>query len=176
MPSAEEIYHEKLTLIITDSTQRIDLDVKGSGIKPELEIKNSAIELGPILPHATGVTADVIINNPSKLPVEFYSLDFDKDYLEEEKILREQKGYDKFGNLMLPPRKIGSGLPDELKRKPEFEIVDESESADQERPEIIEKHDPVQLANAKLGLIRYTRDFILNVKVNHVAIFCLISI
>ena len=77
------------------------------------------------------------------------SLDFDKEYLEEELILRDQKGFDKFGNLMLPPRSAGTGLPEELKKKPEVQIVDESENAEQQQVEVIEKHDPVQFRASK---------------------------
>ena len=64
---------------------------------------------------------DITIKNPCTFPVEFYSLDFDRQYLEEEDILRSlTQGYDQFKNLLLPPRCPGDTLPEELlPKKPE---------------------------------------------------------
>ena len=66
---------------------------------------------------------DITIKNPCAFPVEFYSLDFDRQYLEEEEILRQKPisdGYDQFKNLLLPPRCPGDTLPEELlPKKPE---------------------------------------------------------
>ena len=70
-----------------------------------------------------GKHMDITIKNPCAFPVEFYSLDFDRQYLEEEEILRQKPisdGYDQFKNLLLPPRCPGDTLPEELlPKKPE---------------------------------------------------------
>ena len=70
-----------------------------------------------------GKHMDITIKNPCAFPVEFYSLDFDRQYLEEEEILRQKPisdGYDQFKNLLLPPRCPGDMLPEELlPKKPE---------------------------------------------------------
>ncbi|NXF21289.1 HYDIN protein, partial [Rhodinocichla rosea] len=39
-----------------------------------------------------GVEATVVVKNPCNFPIEFYSLDFDEQYLEKEKILRMAVG------------------------------------------------------------------------------------
>ena len=44
------------------------------------------MEFGPILPHSSGDEQDVVIRNPCSFPVEFYNLEFDPQYLEEEKV------------------------------------------------------------------------------------------
>ena len=152
LPMDDENYDEKLTLIIADSVQRIDIDTRGVGVQPRIHIAQNIVELGPILPFSAGATFDVNISNPSTVPVEFYSLDFDGSYLEEEAILRKQKGFDKFGNLLLPPRSPGDLLPLELYRSND-PVKDDDGEVTPPKDEAIETHDPVQLAVAKhLGI------------------------
>ncbi|NWR06172.1 HYDIN protein, partial [Paradoxornis webbianus] len=61
-----------------------------------------------------GVEATVVVKNPSNFPIEFYSLDFDEQYLEEEKILRMAVGSEYQENFLMPPRAVGETLPPEL--------------------------------------------------------------
>ena len=60
--------------------------MSGQGNEPKLEFSSTLIEFGPVLPHSSGDEKEVIIRNPSSFPVEVYSLEFDKQYLEEEKV------------------------------------------------------------------------------------------
>lgn len=55
-------------------------------MEPRLEFSHTLVSFGPILPHGTGDEVDVTVRNPTSFPVEFYSLDFDKQYLLEEKV------------------------------------------------------------------------------------------
>ena len=80
----------------------------------DLSLFRNLVEFGPILPHSTGFEENIIIHNPCSFPVEIYNLEFDKGYLEEEKILRLMKGYDEFNTILLPPRTAGDKLPPEL--------------------------------------------------------------
>ena len=151
MPTGNEDYSEKLTILIVDSIQRIVLDASGTGLMPEIELNQNVLEMGPILQYSSGITSDIIISNPSKLSLEFYSLDFDDTYLAEEEILRNQKGFDKFGNLVLPPRPPGGLLPSELYPKPE--MVNPDEPKEEVQTKNISEEDPVQTAVAKyLGI------------------------
>ncbi|NXI06537.1 HYDIN protein, partial [Pachycephala philippinensis] len=63
-----------------------------------------------------GLEATVVVKNPCKFPIEFYSLDFDEQYLEEEKILRIAVGsgseYSK--TFLMPSRAVGETLPPEV--------------------------------------------------------------
>ncbi len=45
-------------------------------------------KLGPVLPYSTSAIACIEMRNPMEIPVEVYSLDFDKQYLDEEEILK----------------------------------------------------------------------------------------
>ncbi|NWW41877.1 HYDIN protein, partial [Panurus biarmicus] len=61
-----------------------------------------------------GVEATVVVKNPCNFPIEFYSLDFDEQYLEEEKILRMAMGSDYQKKFLMPPRTVGGTLPPEV--------------------------------------------------------------
>ena len=62
------------------------ISVSGQGNEPKLDFSSTLIEFGPVLPHSSGDEKEVIVRNPSSFPVEIYSLEFDKQYLEEEKV------------------------------------------------------------------------------------------
>ncbi|XP_021112382.1 hydrocephalus-inducing protein homolog isoform X2 [Heterocephalus glaber] len=114
MPKEEKFYSQTLMFQIAQSAQKLTLLVHGQGLEPHLEFSPSVLELGPLLPLASGDEAEVTVKNPCNFPVEFYSLEFDRQYLLEEKILRQLKGYDSYNTLLLPPRTPGENLPPEL--------------------------------------------------------------
>ncbi|NWW29248.1 HYDIN protein, partial [Falcunculus frontatus] len=60
------------------------------------------------------VEATVVVKNPCKFPIEFYSLDFDEQYLVEEKILRMAVGSKYPKTFLMPPRAMGGTLPPEV--------------------------------------------------------------
>ncbi|KAM9376112.1 hydrocephalus-inducing protein-like [Pholidichthys leucotaenia] len=107
-------YKRRLGVHVAESTKQAFITAQGQGILPHLEFCPSELELGPCLPASTEVQAEVIVKNPCSVPIEFYSLDFDKQYLKEEKILRLMQGYDDKNKLLLPPRQPGESLPAEL--------------------------------------------------------------
>ncbi|KAL6479129.1 hypothetical protein MHYP_G00125620 [Metynnis hypsauchen] len=113
-PVEGKAYREKLVVVVAQSTQRVLLLAQGQGQEPQLEFSTSVLELGPVLPYSGGQEAEVVVRNPCPFPIEFYSLDFDKQYLEEEKILQMMKGYDSQNVLLLPPRAPGEPLPAEV--------------------------------------------------------------
>lgn len=59
---------------------------RGQGLEPRLEFDRNLVEFGPILPHSSGDEQEIIVKNPSSFPTEFYNLEFDSSYLEEEKV------------------------------------------------------------------------------------------
>ncbi|KAM9351908.1 hydrocephalus-inducing protein homolog [Symphorus nematophorus] len=113
-PAEGHAYRRRLVVRVADSTQLVFITAKGQGEEPQLEFCPSVLELGPCLPHSTEVEAEVTVKNPCPFPIEFYSLEFDPQYLEEEKILRLMQGYDENKKLLLPPRVPGESLPKEL--------------------------------------------------------------
>lgn len=80
------MYKERLVIAVAQSTQRILLLAQGQGLEPQLEFSTSEIELGPVLPYSNGDEVEVLVRNPCPFPIEFYSLDFDRQYLEEERV------------------------------------------------------------------------------------------
>ncbi|XP_029109509.1 hydrocephalus-inducing protein homolog isoform X1 [Scleropages formosus] len=113
-PAEGKTYSQPLVLSVAQSSQRVLLLAQGQGEEPQLEFSSSVLELAPILPYSRGEEGEVLVRNPCSFPVEFYSLEFDKQYLEEEKILCMMKGYDAKNILLLPPRAPGETLPPEL--------------------------------------------------------------
>ncbi|XP_030099412.1 hydrocephalus-inducing protein isoform X1 [Mus musculus] len=114
MPKEEKLYSQSLLFQIGQSSQKLTLLAQGQGLEPRLEFSPSVLELGPLLPFASGDEAEVIVRNPCNFPIEFYSLEFDQQYLLEEKMLRQLKGYDSYNTLLLPPRNPGEKLPPEV--------------------------------------------------------------
>ncbi|KAM9351917.1 LOW QUALITY PROTEIN: hydrocephalus-inducing protein homolog [Symphorus nematophorus] len=113
-PAEGHAYRRRLVVRVADSTQLMYITVKGQGEEPQLEFCPSVLELGPCLLCSTEVEAEVTVKNPCPFPIEFYSLELDTQYLEEEKILRLMQGYDENSKLLLPPRVPGESLPKEL--------------------------------------------------------------
>ncbi|XP_045894223.1 hydrocephalus-inducing protein homolog [Micropterus dolomieu] len=113
-PAEGHAYSRQLVVRAAESTQQVFITAQGKGEEPQLEFCPSALELGPCLPVSTEVEAEVTVKNPCSFPIEFYSLEFDTQYLEEEKILRLMQGYDENNILLLPPRAPGESLPTEL--------------------------------------------------------------
>ncbi|XP_035521672.1 hydrocephalus-inducing protein homolog [Morone saxatilis] len=113
-PAEGLAYSRQLVVCVAESTQQVLIRAQGQGEEPQLNFCPSVLELGPCLPISTEVEAEVIVKNPCSFPIEFYSLELDTQYLEEEKILRLMQGYDENNILLLPPRAPGESLPEEL--------------------------------------------------------------
>ncbi|KAF5907639.1 hydrocephalus-inducing protein, partial [Clarias magur] len=113
-PAEGRMYKERLMIAVAQSTHQILLLAHGQGLEPQLKFSTTEIELGPVLPYSSGEEVELQVCNPCSFPIEFYSLDFDRQYLEEERILQMIKGYDAHNILLLPPRAPGEPLPVEL--------------------------------------------------------------
>ncbi|XP_030621187.1 hydrocephalus-inducing protein homolog [Chanos chanos] len=136
-PTERKSYSQRLVVTVARSTERILLLAQGQGEEPQLEFSSFLLELGPTLPQSAGEDAEVLVHNPCPFPVEFYSLEFDTQYLEEEKILRMIKGYDEQNILLLPPRAPGETLPPEL-----LEYYEEHCSPEKEQGRTSPHHPP----------------------------------
>ncbi len=84
--SCQIAYSQKILITIAQSTYKHYLTCKGAGIEPKIEFSDTMLTFGPVLPHAAGDELEVVVKNSGAFPVEFYSLEFDKKYLEEEKV------------------------------------------------------------------------------------------
>ncbi|KAM6409238.1 hydrocephalus-inducing protein homolog [Rhynochetos jubatus] len=113
-PTEEKSYRSELKINICQSSQHLQLQVSGRGLEPQLEFSPPVLELGPLLPYSHGAEGTVVVKNPCEFPIEFYSLEFDPQYLAEEQILQMLKDYDCHNTLLLPPRAPGEKLPPEV--------------------------------------------------------------
>uniref|UniRef100_A0A8C8EBQ1 HYDIN protein n=1 Tax=Otus sunia TaxID=257818 RepID=A0A8C8EBQ1_9STRI len=113
-PTEEKFYRSQLKINIYQSSQHLQLQVSGRGLEPQLEFSPTVLELGPLLPYSCGAEGTVVVKNPCEFPIEFYSLEFDQQYLAEEQILQTLKDYDCHNTLLLPPRAPGEKLPPEV--------------------------------------------------------------
>ena len=75
-----------MSVRVNQSTQQIALACRGQGLEPRLEFARSEVAFGPILLHSQGDTQEVSVKNPCSFPIEMYSIEFDKVYLEEEMV------------------------------------------------------------------------------------------
>ncbi|XP_013405663.1 hydrocephalus-inducing protein [Lingula anatina] len=114
MPTEEKYYEYRVPIRIAQSSQRLLVLARGNGLEPRLDFEKTLMEFGPILPHSPGDEREVVVRNPCQFPIEIYNLEFDKTYLEEEKVLRLMKGYDEYNTILLPPRGPSEKLPAEL--------------------------------------------------------------
>ena len=86
MPVEEKFYEQRLAIRLSQSSQRIMLLCRGQGLEPHVEFDRNLIEFGPVLPHSSGDEQDIVIKNPCFFPIELYNLEFDRSYLDEEKV------------------------------------------------------------------------------------------
>ncbi|XP_054026269.1 hydrocephalus-inducing protein homolog [Dryobates pubescens] len=110
-PLEEKPYRRRLRLSLGQGRQPLELLLWGRGLEPRLELQPQLLALGPVLPSGPGAQGTVLVRNPCDFPIEFYSLEFDQQYLAEEEILRSLGGYSSRGTLLLPLRSPGELLP-----------------------------------------------------------------
>ena len=92
-----------------------------------MEIAPNSLKLGPVLPYENNSIAEFELRNPMEQAIEVYSLDFDKQYIEEEEILKRIESFNAATPepIYLPLREPGNEFwsslrkVDEKKRKME---------------------------------------------------------
>ncbi|XP_077566662.1 hydrocephalus-inducing protein homolog isoform X1 [Stigmatopora nigra] len=113
-PTEGCLYKRHLIITVIEGTEPVVITALGQGEEPELDFCPPDLIMGPCLPFSMEIEAEVIVKNPCSYPIEFYSLEYDTQYLKEEKILNLMDGYDANDVLLLPPRHAGESLPIEL--------------------------------------------------------------
>ena len=108
-------YTERIPLIISQNPDaNIALMAEGQGSEPQVMFDKTLVEFTPVMPFSEGSEVELTVTNPTDYPVEMYSLEYDKQYLEEEKVLRWIREYDRQHRLFLPPVEPGGSLPQEI--------------------------------------------------------------
>ncbi|CAH8527130.1 unnamed protein product [Schistosoma turkestanicum] len=115
-PIEEKKYETKIQLNIENSSDTmLKIHCQGKGLEPQLTFDRVMLQFTPILPYPINGSEELVtITNPCDYPIEFYSVELDKQAVLEDEILRFIDGYDEYGRLILPPRKPGDALPSEI--------------------------------------------------------------
>ena len=87
-PNSDKPFQQKLTFRCNDNLKPFILFVKGQGIHYQVELVPETLHLGPVLPYDTSAVQWIEIRNPMEQAIEVVSQDFDKQYVEEEEILK----------------------------------------------------------------------------------------
>jgi P pilus assembly chaperone PapD len=109
IPVTERDYSVKVGFKTTNNPRNATLVLKGSGREKKIAVSPSALQLPPVQPYGEAAEAEFSLINPTDYPLEVYVLEFDKDYLEEEGLLRESERYNG-ETLLLPPRNAGDPM------------------------------------------------------------------
>ncbi|VDP81914.1 unnamed protein product [Echinostoma caproni] len=113
-PLDQRRYEERVVLHVENAPEDLHIRCCGYGLEPQLEFDQTMLQFDPCLPYGPGEERIVTVSNPCNYPIEFYSLEMDPVAFEQDQILRSLDGYDQYGQLLLPPRKAGEGLPMEI--------------------------------------------------------------
>lgn len=114
-PTEQTHYSRQVIFKIRDNLNSSHiLPIRGNGLEQQLHFSTSVIEFGPVLPFFEGQAKEVVVTNPTPFACEIFSLEFDSVYIEEETLLQQTSGYDKYSQLLLPPRVPSEPLPEEL--------------------------------------------------------------
>ena len=119
-PNADKAFTQKLVFKCTQNNKQFILNVKGQGINYQVECIPESIKLGPVLPYDSSAIQAFEIRNPMDIPIEVYSLDFDKQYIEEEEILKRVENFAQNGSgepLFLPMREAGGEFWSSIKQQ-----------------------------------------------------------
>jgi len=88
-----------------------------------IELSPETIKLGPVLPYCKDSVEVLSITNPMEHAIEFFSLDFDTQYLEEEEIVKRIENFTPTGSnepIFLPYRKAGAEFWPSIKKADEL--------------------------------------------------------
>lgn len=124
-PNNDKPFTQKLLFKCNENMKQFQLNVKGQGINNVVELVPDTIKLGPVLPYDTKSIECFEIVNPMEHSIEIFSLDFDKQYLEEEDIIKRIENFSANGAnepIFLPFRKAGSEFWPSLRKADEIKI------------------------------------------------------
>ena len=111
-PNSDKPFAQKLIFKCKENQgKQFILNVKGQGANNIVELVPDNIKLGPVLPYDKTSIESFEIVNPMEHPIEIFSLDFDRQYCEEEDIIKRMENFVPNGAnepVFLPYRKAGS--------------------------------------------------------------------
>ena len=96
-PNVDKQFVQKINFKCKDNSKIFIINAKGQGVNFQVDFVPDTVKMGPVLPYSTAAIACIEMRNPMEVPIEVYSLDFDKQYIEEEEILKRLEQF------QLPP-------------------------------------------------------------------------
>jgi hydrocephalus-inducing protein len=115
IPTSDKNYVSTYDVSMEDNQRKLELICSGQGIIPILQFIPEEMVFEPSLPYDNNVYRCFEVKNGSEFDVEFYSLDFDKQYIEEDKMLVAYDPLQKTDALNMVVRKTGESLWPEVK-------------------------------------------------------------
>ena len=132
----EEPYLQKLPLKVGYSSQVVNLVCRGTGYTLKMRLDPPSLNLGALLPGQKSNSGEFRIVNEGKFDIEVFSLDFDKQYLVEEEMLRRCDMYGDGSVMKLETREAQQGLWAEVlesdKRRRAMEQLQDQDAATEE--------------------------------------------
>ena len=120
-PTHEKVVMQKLQFKCNHNSKLFIMNTRGHGINYSLDIIQNSIEMGPVLPYNKSSEKVIELKNPMNFPIEVFATDFDKQFVEEEEILKryELLNTEKGDVIFEKLRKAGSGFWQNIKEADE---------------------------------------------------------
>lgn len=116
IPSEAHRSIAEFQLRIDQNKKPKSLRLIGEGANIPLVFDPALAEINPVLPFSEGGERVITVLNPTDFPVEFFSIDFDTKFKEEEEVLASLDTYDKSGVFRTIVRNPGEPLPSDIIR------------------------------------------------------------
>lgn len=99
-PTTEKQYQHNFVLNIKENPKQFVIKCKGQGASINLEFSPLSCCIGPVLPYDKFAYTVLEVTNPTEYDTELVSMEFDKQYLQDEDILNN---YEALDDVPLPP-------------------------------------------------------------------------
>jgi hydrocephalus-inducing protein len=107
IPTSDKNYTYTFEVNMQDNQRKLELKCSGDGVVPNLIFGPEETIFDPCLPYDSSCYKCFEIKNQSDFDVELFSLDFDKQFLDEEKMIQSYEPLQKTESLSINVRKPG---------------------------------------------------------------------
>ena len=121
-PHIEKTFNHKFVINIRDNPKVTLINVKGVGSSVSLEFIPEKLTIGPTLPYENNTVVRLDIRNPTEYDTELYSLNFDKDYLLEEEMIRAYEDFNVQESIILPVRQPNQPFWEKIKKNYDLKL------------------------------------------------------
>eukprot|EP01033_Poteriospumella_lacustris_P008315 gene8315-5998_t len=111
IPTEAKRSHVEFLLKVDQNRKHKPIKVLAEGLATPLVFNPAEVDIKPVIPGSEGGEQVVTVSNPTDFPIEFFSVDFDSLYKEDEATLTGIDIYDSTGLLRSIVRQPGEQLP-----------------------------------------------------------------